>query len=213
MVFKTTTHASHLPEVKSIAGAHEERQKTVGSRQKTVVSQTDSDSESLPKTKRKPDVKAAAKEAPWHVRTFRDVDVALVCGDAWMVATTHMVTDLIPISELTTFTMVALPLWGTIAAIRGDYTSYARIQEEGSFLVGWSVYVGVLQACFSWLFFTVGHLLTLSFLITHGLLDSAPVIDIEAGARVPPILEVDVALLITMSAWRGMYYALRERIL
>jgi fumarate reductase subunit D len=72
------------------------------------------------------------------------------------------------------------------------------------------VYYGVLQACFTWLFFAPIHVLVLALLVSNGWLDAGPVMDVEFGAKVSPVLEVDVALLITMTAWRAFYYGIRE---
>lgn len=153
------------------------------------------------------------EDIPWHVQTFQDVDMALIFGDAWMVACSHFASSLIPPSELTPFSALAVSLWILSATVRGDYTSYRRVSEEGSFLVGWTVYIGILQACFSWLFFTPAHLCVLAFLVSHGMVDPSPVIHIEMGSRVSPILEVDVAMLVTMTTWRAFYYMIQERLI
>lgn len=152
------------------------------------------------------------EQAPWLVRTLRSTDGAVIVGDAFIVSSTQLSSSLIPADEVTTYGALALVIWLTVASLRGDYTCFERISEEGSFLIGWLLYQGVLQGCFTWLFYTVLHIMLLSAAVSHGWLEAGPVLDIELGAKVSPILEVDVALLITMTAWRAFYYGRRENL-
>jgi hypothetical protein len=44
-------------------------------------------------------------------------------------------------------------------------------------------------------------------------MDAGPVLDVDPGAKVSPVLETNVVLLIIMTSWRGVYYAMRDGLL
>jgi hypothetical protein len=154
-----------------------------------------------------------AQKIPWYVRFGHKADGAVMMGDMWMVASTQLLTNVISSDQLLHHTPIALAIWVCVAGARGDYTEYAKMSEGGSYIMGWTVYQGVLQACFTWLFFTPAHLLVLAVCVSQGWLDPAPIMDVELGAKVSPVLEVDVALLITTTTWRAFYYGVREGLL
>lgn len=141
---------------------------------------------------------------------MQKIDAPLILGDVWMLSATQMSTQLIEPDDSTPLLALAVAIWLVVSALRGDYDFAEREDEDAPFLVGWSVVTGVLDACFSWACYTVLLLAVLSLAVSHGMLDAAPVLTVDASSKVSPVLEVQIALLITMTAWRGFYYGLRE---
>ena len=98
-----------------------------------------------------------------------------------------------------------------VGLVLGDYS--LDDNDDAAWMPGWTVYTGILAGCFTWLFSTPLVLLVYAVLVSHGLIDQTPVTVIEEGAKVSPALEIQVALLIIMTAWRGLYYAFRDGVI
>lgn len=138
-------------------------------------------------------------------------DGALIFGDLWIGATAFATSGLLSPSEIPSITATALSVWCMTSLVRGDYSTAP--DSEAAWIHGWSTYTGILYACHTWLFATPVLLLAYAVLVSHGLLPADPVMHVVEGSRVSPALELQVALLILMTAWRGIYYAFKDGIL
>ena len=139
---------------------------------------------------------------------FAGTELALIFGDSWIIATTFLTSSLFPQTDIPYATAAVVSCWVLVSLVRGDYKS--DDDDDAAWVPGWTVYTGILAARFTWLFSTPLVLLAYSVLVSHGLVDETPVMVIEEGAKVSPALEIQVALLIVMTAWRGLYYAFRD---
>jgi hypothetical protein len=142
---------------------------------------------------------------------FAGTELALIFGDSWIVATTFLTSSLFPSNDVPAATAAVVGCWVLAGWVRGDYKSDDG--EEAAWVPGWTVYTGILAGCFTWLFSTPLVLLTYAVLVSHGWIDATPVVAIEEGSKVSPALEIQVALLIVMTAWRGLYYAFRDGVI
>jgi hypothetical protein len=122
-----------------------------------------------------------------------------------------LTSSLFPSNDVPAATAAVVGCWVLAGWVRGDYKS--NYDEDAAWVPGWTVYTGILAACFTWLFSTPLILLTYSVLVSHGWIDATPIVVIEEGSKVSPALEIQVALLIVMTAWRGLYYAFRDGVL
>lgn len=138
-------------------------------------------------------------------------DGALIFGDMWIVATAFATSGLLPDGDIAPLTATALTIWCFTSLIRGDYSTTP--ESESSWIHGWSTYTGILYACHTWFFATPILLLAYAVLVSNGLMDADPVVNVAEGSRVSPALELQVALLILMTAWRGIYNAFKDGIL
>lgn len=138
-------------------------------------------------------------------------DGALIFGDMWMAATAFATSGLLSGSDIPPYTATALTIWCSASLIRGDYSTAP--ESESSWIHGWSTYTGILYACHTWFFATPAILLAYTLLVSNGVLDADPVMQVAEGARVSPALELQVALLILMTAWRGIYYAFKDGVI
>lgn len=150
---------------------------------------------------------------PWWVRAASRVDGALALGDTWILTSTQLLSSLLPGTQLLQHGALALGAWLCVSGARGDFTCAQRLSDEGSHIVGWRVYSGVLQACFSWMLYAPLHMLLLALLVSNGVFDAEPVLGLGMGSRVSPVLEADLALLATMATWRAFYYGMAEGLL
>lgn len=142
---------------------------------------------------------------------FAGTELALIFGDSWIVATTFLTSSLFPMKDIPVATAAVVSCWVLAGLVRGDYKF--EEDEDTAWLPGWTVYTGILAGCFTWLFSTPLVLLSYSVLVSHGWLDANPIMVIEEGSKVSPALEIQVALLIVMTAWRGLYYAFRDGVI
>lgn len=142
---------------------------------------------------------------------FAGTELALIFGDSWIVATTFLTSSLFPANDVTCATAAVVGCWVLAGWVRGDYKNGS--DEDAAWVPGWTVYTGILAGCFTWLFSTPLVLLSYSFLVSHGWIDATAVTVIAEGSKVSPALEIQVALLIVMTAWRGLYYAFRDGLL
>eukprot|EP00892_Ulva_mutabilis_P003591 jgi/Ulvmu1/1603/UM111_0032.1 len=138
-------------------------------------------------------------------------DGALIFGDMWIAATAFATSGLLPDGDIAPLTATALSIWCITSFVRGDYSTSA--ESESAWIHGWSTYTGILYACHTWLFATPVLLLAYAVLVSNGLMDADPVMNVVEGSRVSPALELQVALLILMTAWRGLYHAFKDGIL
>jgi fumarate reductase subunit D len=114
-------------------------------------------------------------------------------------------------SDVPAASATTVACWILVGFLRGDYRT--ELSDEASWMPGWTVYTGILNACFTWLFSTPVVLLVYAVLVSHGWIDANPIMAIEEGAKVSPALEIQVALLIVMTAWRGLYFGFRDGVI
>lgn len=150
---------------------------------------------------------------PWWQRGANRVDGALALGDTWILTSTQLLSSLLPGTQLFLHGGLALGTWLCVSGARGDFTCAQRLSDEGSHIIGWRVYTGILQACFSWMLYAPLHMLLLALLVSNGIFDAAPVLGPGMGSKVSPVLEADLALLATMATWRAFYYGMAEGLL
>lgn len=142
---------------------------------------------------------------------FASTEVALICGDSWVVATTFLTSSLFPQSDVKVATAAVVICWVLTGLVRGDYNCEG--DDDAAWVPGWTVYTGIMAACFTWLFSTPLVLLAYSVLVSQGWVDADPIMVIVEGSKVSPALAIQVALLIVMTAWRGLYYAFRDGVI
>jgi hypothetical protein len=164
----------------------------------------------------------------------RFADGTLVLGDAVMVASTQLSSERIAWEEAGPLLAVSVGAWVLAAAARGDYLPERRLEYDDplSLSLGFPVLIGIADACVTWACAVVPAIGMDAWLAAHFLVNpltvGAPVSasalaataataagTFARGAAGPPEhvlspeLEVLVALLITMSSWRGIAAWLR----
>lgn len=163
----------------------------------------------------------------------RFADGTLVLGDAVMVASTQLSSERIPWDEAGPLLAVSVAAWVLAAAARGDYLPDKRAEYDDplSLSLGFPVLIGIADACVTWAVAVVPAIGADAWLAARFLVNpltvaaavsphaaaatSAAAGTFARGAAGPaehmlsPELEVLVALLITMSSWRGIAAWLR----
>lgn len=162
----------------------------------------------------------------------RFADGTLVLGDAVMVASTQLSSERISWDEAGPLLAVSVAAWVLAAAARGDYLpDRAREYDDPlSLSLGFPVLIGIADACVTWAVAVVPAVGADAWLAAHFLVNpltvaaavspyaaaaTAGLTTFAQGAAGPPEhvlspqLEVLVAMLITMSSWRGIAAWLR----
>jgi len=157
-------------------------------------------------------------------------DGTLVLGDAVMVASTQLSSERIAWGdEAAPLLFVSVGCWILAAAARGDYLPDKRREYDDplSLMMGFPVLIGIADACVTWAVAVVPAMGLDAWLAASFLVDplavaaavspkAAAATAIAAGTfargaaagpeahALSPQLEVLVAMLITMSSWRGI---------
>jgi hypothetical protein len=163
----------------------------------------------------------------------RFADGTLVLGDAVMVASTQLSSERISWDEVGPLLAVSVGAWVLAAAARGDYLPDKRDEYDDplSLSLGFPVLIGIADACVTWAVAVVPAVGLDAWLAAHFFVNpltvaaavsphaaaatSAAAGTFARGAAAPaehmlsPQLEVLVAMLITMSSWRGIAAWLR----
>jgi hypothetical protein len=119
-------------------------------------------------------------------------------------------SERVPFEELPYLATVAMSSWVLAGALLGDYMMVPDPDENPlSNAMGWPVFQAIVNACITWALAMVPSILGFSFLVSHFMVEPQSVLELTRDGQLSPQLEVSVALLITMSCWRGMAARLR----
>lgn len=147
-----------------------------------------------------------------HPLLSRFYDTTLLLGDCVMIAATQTSSERIPWSDIPALLGVLLVCWVAAGAWNGDYSpSGTRAHDD----VPWQLsmlgptFGSVLGAALTWAFAATGSVAAYAVLVARNAMDAAPVVEGLNSDDLSPQLEVVVALLITMTCWRGIASRLR----
>ncbi|GLI64676.1 hypothetical protein VaNZ11_008029 [Volvox africanus] len=147
-----------------------------------------------------------------HPVFSRFYDTTLLLGDCVMILATEASSERIEWSSFPALVGVLLVCWVTAGAWNGDYSpGGSRAHED----VPWQLsmlgptFGSVLGAALTWAFAATASVAAYAVLVARNALDAAPVMEGLNSDDLSPQLEVVVALLITMTCWRGIASKLR----
>lgn len=75
--------------------------------------------------------------------------------------------------------------------------------------MGWPIFQAVVNAMITWAASIVVAIIGYSWLVSNFFVDAETVLEVTRDGMLSPQLEISVAMLITMSCWRGMAARLR----
>lgn len=127
-----------------------------------------------------------------------------------MVAATELSSERVPYEQLPALASVTVLAWVCAGAALGDYMKVADPDANPlSDAMGWPIFVAVANSMVTWAVGLVLSLLGYSWLVSSFIVDPEMVMEVAHDGQLSPQLEVCVALLITMSCWRGTAARLR----
>jgi hypothetical protein len=101
--------------------------------------------------------------------------------------------------------------WVAAGGLCGDYMMVPDPDDNPlSDAMGWPAVRGIVAACITWAATIPLALAGYAWLVSHWLVEPVSVMEVPRDGQLSPQLEVSVALLITMSCWRGMAARLRS---
>ncbi|KAK9810509.1 hypothetical protein WJX72_012008 [[Myrmecia] bisecta] len=142
------------------------------------------------------------------------IDPTLVWGDCMMLLSTELASDRVPKDQMGLLSGVLVAAWVgvAVAVTKGDYRYK---YSEPSMIYFNSPYatamlIAMFTAATTWALFVPTALAAYASMVVHHLLD-VDVIRQPASSpyALPPELEVVMAVLWTVSSWRGIYAAYR----
>ncbi|KAF8058043.1 hypothetical protein HT031_005703 [Scenedesmus sp. PABB004] len=140
----------------------------------------------------------------------RFLDGTLLLGDAVMVLATEASSERLPIEQVPALATVAIGSWVAAAALLGDYAMEPDPDSNPlSDALGWPIFQAVVTAMITWAAAMVLAIGGFAWLVSHLVVEPGVVMEVERDGMLSPQLEVSVALLITMSCWRGMAARMR----
>ncbi|KAG2491581.1 hypothetical protein HYH03_010148 [Edaphochlamys debaryana] len=147
-----------------------------------------------------------------HPLFSRFYDTTLLLGDCVMIVATEASSERIEWSAFPPLVGVMLAAWVAAGAWNGDYSpSGTRAHDD----VPWQLsmfgptYGAVLGAALTWAFASTAAVAAYAGLVAAGLLAAGPIVEDLNTEDLSPQLEVIVALLVTMTCWRGIAAKLR----
>ncbi|KXZ53408.1 hypothetical protein GPECTOR_7g1305 [Gonium pectorale] len=147
-----------------------------------------------------------------HPLFSRFYDTTLLLGDCVMILATEASSERIEWSSFPALVGVLLVSWVTAGAWNGDYSPNGTRAHED---VPWQLsmlgptFGSILGAALTWAFASTAAAAAYAALVAGNALDAAPVVEGLNTDDLSPQLEVIVALLITMTCWRGIASRLR----
>lgn len=75
--------------------------------------------------------------------------------------------------------------------------------------LGWPIFQAVVDAMITWAVSMVLAIIGFSWLVSNYVVEPGLVLEVARDGQLSPQLEISVALLITMTCWRGMAARLR----
>lgn len=137
-------------------------------------------------------------------------DGILILGDAVMVLATELSSERIALEQIPALGGVAVASWVIAGAILGDYTQEPDPDANPlSDALGWPIFAAVVNAMITWALGMVVSIFGFSWLVSNFIVEPEMVLEVARDGMLSPQLEISVALLITMSCWRGMAARLR----
>lgn len=140
----------------------------------------------------------------------RFLDGILILGDAVMLLATEMSSERLPLEQVPALASVAIISWIAAGAILGDYAMLRDPDENPlSNAMGWPIFQAVVNAMITWAVAMVFSIGGFSWLVSNYMVEPELVLEVARDGMLSPQLEISVAMLITMSCWRGMAARLR----
>lgn len=127
-----------------------------------------------------------------------------------MVLATELSSERLPYEQLPALAGVTVTSWVLAAALLGDYTKEPDPDANPlSDALGWPIFIAIVNSMLTWAVALVASLLGYSWLVSNFIVEPEMIMEVARDGQLSPQLEVSVALLITMSCWRGMAARLR----
>ncbi|KAF6249838.1 hypothetical protein COO60DRAFT_1706334 [Scenedesmus sp. NREL 46B-D3] len=140
----------------------------------------------------------------------RFLDGLLILGDAVMLLATEMSSERLPLEQVPALASVAVISWVAAGAVLGDYAMLRDPDENPlSNAMGWPIFQAVVNAMITWAVAMVFSIGGFSWLVSSYVVEPELVLEVARDGMLSPQLEISVAMLITMSCWRGMAARLR----
>lgn len=137
-------------------------------------------------------------------------DGTLIFGDIVMILATEVSSERIPYESMGVLVGVMAGCWVAVAAAMGDYKGSTPTSDSLYISMLGPAFLAVLNATMTWAVSMMAAIAVYAFLVANNMLDAAPVVENLGEDDLSPQLEVVVALLITMSCWRGIACKLRN---
>lgn len=144
-----------------------------------------------------------------HPVLSRFYDTTLLLGDAVMIAATEASSERIELADMPTLIGVMLIAWLAAAAYNGDYSGRPATSDNWYMSLLGPTFSAIVNATVTWAFAATASIAVYSYLVSHNALSSVPLVEGLNTEDLSPQLEVVVALLITMTCWRGIASKLR----
>lgn len=145
-----------------------------------------------------------------HPVLSRFYDTTLILGDCVMIAATEASSERIQFNDMPTLIGVMLIAWIGAGAWNGDYNGRQPGAENWYLSLLGPTFSSIVNATVTWAFAATASLAAYSYLVSRNAMDAAPLVEGLNTEDLSPQLEVVVALLITMTCWRGIASKLRN---
>lgn len=140
----------------------------------------------------------------------RFLDGPLIAGDVVMLLATEVSSERLSWEQMPYLGSVIVAAWVLAGGVTGDYTLEEDPDDNPlSRALGWHIMVAIINACITWAVAMIPASVMYAFLVSHFLVEPQSVLELQRDGVLSPQLEISVALLITMSCWRGMAAKLR----
>lgn len=127
-----------------------------------------------------------------------------------MVLATELSSERIALEQIPALGGVAVLSWIVAGAVLGDYTAEPDPDANPlSDAMGWPIFAAVVNAMITWALGMVVSIFGFSWLVSNLVVEPEMVVEVARDGQLSPQLEISVALLITMSCWRGMAARMR----
>jgi hypothetical protein len=131
-------------------------------------------------------------------------------GDVVMIMATEASSDRVPWEQMPMFGLIMSTSWVLCGAVVGDYTmELFNDVDDLMIAAGWPTFLAILNASVTWGLSTFLCLGAYSWLVSHWIVEPTMVLELKAQSGLPAQLEINVALLVIMTSWRGIATKLR----
>ncbi|KAJ9506470.1 hypothetical protein QJQ45_019452 [Haematococcus lacustris] len=136
-------------------------------------------------------------------------DGTLLVGDVVMVVATEVSSERIPLEVLPQLAGVMAGSWVMAGLLMGDYKGTMPESENWYLNLLGPSFTAIINCCLTWSIAVTLALAVSSLCVANNILPSEPFFEDLATENLSPQLEVAVASLVTMCAWRGIAARLR----
>ncbi|KAL6764865.1 hypothetical protein V8C86DRAFT_2464909 [Haematococcus lacustris] len=136
-------------------------------------------------------------------------DGTLLMGDVVMVVATEVSSERIPLEVLPQLAGVMAGSWVMAGLLMGDYKGTMPESENWYLNLLGPSFTAIINCCLTWSIAVTLALAVSSLCVANNILPSEPFFEDLATENLSPQLEVAVASLVTMCAWRGIAARLR----